>query len=355
MLIRKKLTAAEFSSPFLRYDETCDCIQFTPDGGETWIDQPANDPRTSDAYRLPALTGDNTRCRAAEGMRALIEQFVNERIETDTALELAGGILGIIAFIPGFNVLWALILAFASLAVTIARELLEAAFTEEIYDAIRCTLYCHIDENGQMSQAQFDAAYAEFDDDAIYPNAITQLWVHAVMDLVGPVGMSDAGVSLEAAADCDCDCGWCYEFDFTIGDGGWSPVVVSGTDFAVYSSGVGWTAHIQNDGCSDHAYIYMRFDFGATIDNLADATMDFTLPYYEGTVHFYDQRLSGSIASRQSCGDMITSPQSVTLTAVPCDQLDVTINSCNSAGGMTITKLTFRGFGDCPFGTPNCD
>jgi len=351
MLIRKKLTPAEFSTPFLRYNADCDCVQFTPDNGETWVDQPVNDPRTSDAYRLPPLTGDDTRCRAAEGMTAFVRAIVNERIDTDTALEFAGGILGIVAFIPGFNVLWALILALASFAVTIAREILEAAFEESDYDQIRCIFFCNIDENGQMSQAQFDSAYA----DLIDLNAVARTWCQYVFNTFGCVGLTDAGVSLEAAADCDCDCGWCYEFDFTVNDGGWLPVVVSGTDFAVYSAGVGWTAHIQNDGCSNHAYIYMRFAFGMTIDNLADATMDFTLPYYSGTVHFYDQRLGGSIASRQSCGDMITSPQSVTLTAVPCDELDVTINSCDSPSGMTITKLTFRGFGDCPFGTPNCE
>jgi len=351
MLIRKRLSADEFSVPYLRYNEDCDCVQFTPDDGETWIDQPANDPRTSDAYRLPPLTGSDIKCRAAEGMTALIRAAVNERIETDTAIEFAGGILGIVAFIPGFNVLWALILALASFAVTIAREVLEAAWEESDYDQLRCIFFCNISENGQMSQAQFDAAYA----DLIDMNAIARTWAQNVMQTFGCVGLSDAGVKLEGAADCDCDCGWCFEMDFTVSDCGFAPVNISGTNFAIYSAGVGWTAHIQEDGCSNHAYIYMRYDFGATIDNLADVEMTFTLPYYEGTVHFYDQRLGGSIASRQSCGTMITSPQSVVLTAVPCDQLDVTINSCNSPGGMTIQKLVFRGFGDCPFGTPNCE
>jgi len=349
VLVRKKLTADEFSTPFLRYNPDCDCVQFTPDGGETWFDQPVNDPRTSDSYRLPP--GDD-QCRAAEGMTALVRAIVDQRLATDSDIQLAGEILGLIAFIPGFNVLWALILALAAFAVTIAKDILEAAFTEDTYDAIRCIFFCNIGADGQMSQDQFDAAYA----DLITLDTIARTWVQSVMTTFGPVGLSDAGVKLEAAADCDsCDCGWCFEFDFTAGDGDWAPVSISGTDFAVYTAGVGWQAHIQDDGCSNHAYIYMRYDFGATINNLADVTMDFTLPYYSGTVHFYDQRLSGSIASRQSCGDMITSPQSVTLTAVPCDQLDVTINSCDSPGGMTITKLTFRGFGDCPFGTPNCE
>jgi len=351
VLIRKRLSPSDFSNPALRYDSECDCVQFTPDDGGTWIDQPANDPRTSDAYRLPPLTGDDTRCRAAEGMTALVRAAVDARLATDGDIQFAGEIIGLAAFIPGFNVLYALVLAFAFFAVTIAKSILEAAFTEPVYDQIRCIFYCNIDEDGQMSQAQFDAAYA----DLIDLDTIARTWVQYIFNTFGCVGLSDAGVALEAAADCDCDCGWCFHFDFTTSDGGWSPVNISGTDYAVYTAGVGWQAKIYQDGCTDHAYIYMRYDFGATIDNLGETTMDFTLPYYEGTVHFYDQRLGGSIASRQSCGNMITSPQTVTLTPVPCDQLDVTINSCNSGGGMTITGLTFRGLGDCPFGTPNCD
>jgi len=240
MLIRKKLTAGEFSSPYLRYDETCDCVQFTPDGGETWIDQPSNDPRTSEAYRLPPLTGDDTRCRAAEGMTALIRAAVDQRLETDTAIEFAGGILGIVVFIPGFNVLWALILALASFAVTIAREILEAAWTESDYDQLRCIYYCNIDEDGQMSQEQFDAAYA----DLIDMNSIARSWAQNVMRTVGCVGMSDAGVALEAAADCDeCGCGWGYEWDFLGTDGGWTfPAGTVGS----WVDGSGW--HVQDFG-----------------------------------------------------------------------------------------------------------
>lgn len=202
MLIRKKLTADEFSNPALRYDEGCDCIQFTPDNGETWVDQPANDPRSSDAYRLPPVTGTDIRCRAAEGMTRLIRAFVDARLDFIGQLGIAGAILGIVTFIPGFNVLYALILAFVGFAVTIAAEVLEAAFTEPVYDQIRCIFECVIDADGQMDQNAFDAAYA----DLIALDAIARTWCQHVMTLMGPVGMSNAGVQFKAAADCDCNC-----------------------------------------------------------------------------------------------------------------------------------------------------
>jgi len=54
-----------------------------------------------------------------------------------------------------------------------------------------------------MSQAQFDDAYA----DLIDLDAVARTWCQEVMNLVGCVGMSDAGVALAAAADCDdCEC-----------------------------------------------------------------------------------------------------------------------------------------------------
>jgi hypothetical protein len=208
MFIRMKLTSADFSNPTLRYSESCDCVQSTPDKGETWYDSPANDPRTSILYQLPHLTGSDVKCRAAEGMTKLIRQLVDQRIELDTQIEIAGGILGIVAFIPGFNVLYALILAFAAIAVTIARELLEAAFTEDDYDQIRCIFLCAIDSNGVMDAAAFANAYARMEE----LNDLARTWCQVAMDTFGYVGFTDAGISLEAAADCDeCSCSICYK------------------------------------------------------------------------------------------------------------------------------------------------
>lgn len=229
MLIRKRLWAGEFSNPALRYNSDCDCVQFTPDDGETWIDQPANDPRTSDAYRLPPLTGDDTRCRAAEGMTSLVRAAVDARLTTDGDIQFAGEIIGLAAFIPGFNVLYALVLAFAFFAVTIAKAILEAAFTEPVYDQIRCIFYCNIGEDGQMSQPQFDAAYADLAD----LDTIARTWVQATFNTFGCVGLSDAGVALEAAADCDeCACDHCFTMSFETGDDGSAyGLVIQGGDY----------------------------------------------------------------------------------------------------------------------------
>jgi len=337
MLIRKRLTSEEFSPPNLRYDAECDCVQFTPDG-TTWVDQPANDPRTSDAYRLPA--GDD-QCEAAEGMRALVQSFVDERLAVDNELEIAGGILGIVAFIPGFNVLWALILAFAALAVTIARELLEAAFTTEIYDQIRCTFFCHISANGQMSQAQFDAAYAEFDDDSLYPDVITQLWIHAVMDLVGPVGMSDAGVKLAAAADCGtCACGWCRHIDFTLTDGGFTAFVNMVATYGTWVSGTGWrSAYFAAPSYDNVQDVIICLAF--TEANLTSIHFDVT--YLNSTAPHADLFSDCALSEYVTAGADWDGNEG--WNAI---QINAYESSCTSIQYVIVTGCTIQGTGDIP-------
>jgi len=332
MLIRKKLTDAEFSNAALRYNEGCDCVQFTPDGGTTWIDQPANDPRSSDAYRLPPITGSNTQCRAAEGMTELVRRMVNARINDITDAELAGTILGIVAFIPGFNILWALILAFVSLAFTIAREILEAAFTEPVYEQLRCLFYCNIDENGQMSQSQFDEVYAALIDF----DAVARTWIQAVMDLVGAVGMSNAGVALEAAADCDdCECAWCYEWT-TFGD--W-------TIPAGYAQGSRTTALYIAFASSTVKHIEFEYTWNLVGGGGASARAIWGAANFGGSTLTYTSPLPNVSPSGASWTG------SATMTGVT-----VAANATVGSGRVvTITRILLRGVGDNPFGMDNCE
>jgi len=350
MLIRKKLTDAEFSNPALRYDETCDCVQFSPDGGTTWVDQPTLDPRSSDAYRLPPLTGTDEKCRAAEGMTELVRLMVNARINDITDAELAGTILGIVAFIPGFNVLWALILAFVSLAFTIARELLEAAFPEEVYDQLRCLFYCGIGEDGQMSQEQFDAIYA----DLIDFDTIARTWIQAVMNLVGAVGMSNAGVHLEAAADCDCECAWCYEFDFSIDDGGWSPLVnVYGT-YGTYIAGSWWRSNFfPTPAFNNYQQINLTLTFSTTLTEIEVYTEFGTGSPQTRNVYVNREGGTNIFVSSASAGDNTdtwTGSQAVTA---------LTIGTSHYPTGSTsytrLKRVVLRGTGDNPFGMDNCE
>jgi hypothetical protein len=352
--IRKELLESEVSPPQFRYDPETDTAQYSPDGGETWVDNPGADPRHNPAYQAPLPGGADPRCDAAATIVQRIKDVVDITIAAPTTLSQANQLLKyVLIFIPEIALIIGII-EVATNFLNILKPYLEASFTTEVYDGLTCLFDCGIHADGSVTAGDISAilALVEADyDDTVFQvvQFITQTWW-------GEVGTTNAGAVGTITGDCtDCDCGWCFEFDFTVSSGGFSPVNIGGTDFATWESGTGWKAHIQDDGCSNHAYIYITRPFGATIDNLGGALMYFTLPYYEGTVHFYDQNLAGSIVSRQSCGDMITSPQGVTLTPVPCDTLGITINGCNMSGGMIVQRVVFRGFGECPFGTPNCE
>lgn len=353
-LIRKRLTEDEFSNPALRYDDGCDCVQFTPDGGTTWVDNPTLDPRTSEMFLLPPLTGSDVQCRAAEGMVTLVRALVDQRIEDDTALELAGAILGIVAFIPGFNVLYALIIALATFMVTIAREVLEAAFTEATYDQIRCIFYCNIDAEGVMSEDGFTRAYEQLID----LNAVARTWVQAVMNTFGRIGLTDAGVALEGAADCDCECEWCYEEDFLITDGGYS--VVSG---GVYTTSVGWEDTLVLVGglpTRPRRQIFIAKTFPATgtirrIELQFDRTFGDTSAM--GGSGIFNSAFTTTYFNGGSGGSPFvwTGEMSINNIGFALSVSGHDGSSSDPGGTGVMLKVRWRGIDDCPFGTPNCE
>jgi len=210
-IVRKYLTPDEISPRRYRYNTTTEVLEQTPDEGETWNEDTASDPRYNTSGLLPALTGSDAHCRAAEGMANAVRQLVDARIAAATAFEMSGTLIGLFAFIPGFGLLWALIVALATAAFTFSIIVLESEFTEEVYDAIRCFFFCYTSEDGAMSHDQlvaaYDAAPGEF-------SSVASQWVQMTLTSLGEVGMSNAGVALQAAADCgECACYWCYQWD----------------------------------------------------------------------------------------------------------------------------------------------
>lgn len=353
-IIRKKLTPDEFSNPALRYDETCDCVQFSPDGGTTWVDQPTNDPRYSDTYRLPPLTGSDVQCRAAEGMTDFIRQVVDQSLDAEGYVELAGLILGLCVFIPGFPILWAFVLAVAFAIFTLGASAIEAAMTEAVYDDIRCIFYCNINGEGQMSEDGYTRMYEQLIDLPTIPRTIVQQCVQ----MVGYVGLSNAGVALEGAADCDCDCEWCYEEDFLISNGGYS--VVSG---GVYTASVGWEDTLVNVGGDPNRprrQIFIAKTFPATgtirrIELQFDRTLGDTSAMGGSGIFnsaFTTTYLNGGTGASPFIwtGEMTINNIGFALSISGHDG-----SSSDPGGTGTMLKVRWRGIDTCPFGTPNCE
>lgn len=242
-LIRKRLSQAELVPPNVRWSEICLCVEVTFDGGITWVESPANDPRYGEAFRAPALTVPNARCIAAVNMVYAIRLQVDAAIDAANAVGLAAGLLGIITlFVPGFNVIVAVVTTVAAFLIGVGGIALGEAFTEETYDTLICIFYQNLFSDGQLSQEQFDAIL----DDVIDEFGVLSLQrdvIELMGLLLGSNGFSNAGALLDAEGECnDCcedDDPFCHFWDFALSEGGWIPLGGI-TNAAEWVSGSGW-------------------------------------------------------------------------------------------------------------------
>jgi len=219
MVIRKFLSADQVAPAGTRWGPECDCIQQTVDGGTTWVQNDGLDPRKSDAFRLPPLTGEDAKCLAAGNITDKIKSVLDILFASIAAFQAATAVLDVILlFLPGAGILIDLILAGAQALFLIGVEALEAAMTDEVYDQFLCIVYCHIGDDGQMSQAQYISIYDQVESDI---GGLAFVALAYAMNALQAVGMSNAGTQGESERECDaCDCSWCHTFDFALDDGG---------------------------------------------------------------------------------------------------------------------------------------
>ena len=110
-IIRKELAAGQLYPIDLRYNDATDAVQYTPDGGTTWIDSPQNDPRLNNHYPPPAT--DDPQCDGAARMTGLLYDYaisIDNYLQAGAAVaEITTATLILLSFIPVIGVLTALI------------------------------------------------------------------------------------------------------------------------------------------------------------------------------------------------------------------------------------------------------
>lgn len=217
MVIRKLLTPEEGQPTDTRYNPDTDTVETSPDGGTTWTPNPGADPRSNPAYLRPALAADHA-CQAADGMVTKMRGFVAALVLPTGVAGIATAILSGMVFLIPLSWMFALALGIATAALLTGASVINAAFTEEVWEQIKCIIFDNIDSNGQVSQAQLDD---------IYDSVASQISDFVVTTIVGQifqawgaVGMSNAGTYGDPDADCsDCPDEWCANFDFEAGGG----------------------------------------------------------------------------------------------------------------------------------------
>lgn len=367
-VIRGRLSEEDVTPPNIRYNPDTDTVQFSPDGGVTWNDAEGQDPRRAPAFLKPPLTGSDLQCDAAANMTAWLKAFLDEIIAD---LEFIGTVGLVVSTAINF---WALLFEpvaiielIAEAATTIGgvgSSALDAAFSSETYDLILCIFFCDIGTDGQVSEEQF----TQIQTDMSALNATAQIVMALILGAQGRIGLSNAGAIGSETGDCDdCACGWCYEFDFTAGDGGWTAL-----PSASYSPG-GARGNYASDRWNSSKSVTgpnsAELFFRVALPSPANITRVDVL--YNRTPGAFDLGFSNSItgdgdyyisvspmASNTDTGSgdrTLAFAGSIDLTSFVNVWLFASITGSGDPGGsLYCTKITLRGVGENPFGADNC-
>lgn len=351
-IIKKRLYESEGLATGIRWDETCECVQSFD--GTTWVDNPMADPRYNPANLAPPNGEADPRCSAALGMRNKIENILDAFFLASSLIDAANAILALITVtVPGVGLIWRVIFAVCEALYAIGSAALISAFTEEAFDELQCIFYNNIGDDGQMSEAQLSATNTQICEDM---DITVCAAMGLLLNMLGWVGMSNAGAQFAEVGDCD-PCGWCYEFDFTEDDGGFTTFGVGTWSSAGWETGL---VYVGGDPARGRRQVQLTKSFGFSVTATkiqmvySAAIGNNTAP--TGTGMWKDTFATTIQTAGVSSGlNTITFNGSMTLDNI---QLSLGVGGCDDCGDPggsgEIRKLRFYGAGTNPFGDDNC-
>jgi len=346
-------------APMFRMDG-CN-LQYSADGGDTWTTvtgwgsftqdcippgAPAN-PLDSDTNTLACSIAAYF---ATQVINAGIQHVVDEINDSKTLVQTVQSLLGL-----GFliDVPIALGLELGTLAFNLIQTLnltdLQAGLSDSGYFGdVMCAIFLAIQADGMITAANWASVQAAIDA-VTAPNAATASAVSSYVDNMSAnsaMYLQQQGPIYEG--DCS-GCGtWCYEWDFTLSDGGWSHVSGRGS----WVSGHGWESQLLSG--QQQVYIYLPTSpigvtaWGIKYTNTGALTSD-------GVRWIW---VDGSGTHIDPTGDttIYTSPHVASNPASITGLTEADFNlASNSAGSLiTILAVQLQGNGANPFGTNNC-
>lgn len=201
-VIRKRLYESENLPTNMRYNETCDCVEYAV--GDEWIEQEEFDPRHGAGFRSLPLSGADAKCNAAAGMVWAIEDTVNHVLVAASIIDVANGLFALIVVLnPGFGIIMKILITLAEVLFSIGTAALTISFDEEAYDQLTCIFYQEISADGQMSAAQLSTINTRVCNEM---DLTVCAVVGALLNTYGEVTFSNAGALAGIEGDCD-ECG----------------------------------------------------------------------------------------------------------------------------------------------------
>lgn len=328
-----------------RFNPATGGFEVSTDGGSTWMPAPQADPRN--ITYLPPPSGGSAKCDAAERVRNVIAQLVqalitylNDSAETAT---IVAGFFGILTpFIPGLAIAIEVFSLIIEAMAAVGAVLIEAAFDLPTFEAILCQIYCHLPSGVAITRTDLDTIEAAMTANL---SGTASLVTNYMLELMGVGGFNDIAAAATDTGDCSgCGCQWCFTFDFTVDDGGWTPIVFASDD-AVYTPGVGWQVG-TNNGCE------IGISIPIATGEITEAHIVLANPFAGGASRCAVSPYSGSPLVVHANGDF--TGLSYTDGVRAFYSIDFGGTCAAGANDNTITSIVLRGTGDCPFGDPNC-
>jgi hypothetical protein len=362
-VIRKRLSESEVSGDptKIRFNDDCECIQTSPDGGTTWIDNPQADPRHGLAYTKPPLGGDDARCDMAANRVKWVRDFIDSMV---AALETAGEIFTIANIALQFyellfgeaGLIVDLFFEIGSIVVGVGGSALDGAFTETVYDALNCLFFCNAQPDGSVDLAAFNALVAGVDASPDI-NTTAQLVLDAILGAQGENGVNNAGVIGGQTGDCSA----CADGDFCHiwgnGHSAFSAFTASFSGGAGSLSGDVWVGANDIPDVTTNLVIALFPDVPVTVNEVVITYSSHNLGGERPDVIL---KLAGTQVARidntNAGGESVEgAAYTATFSAVVCDQIELVLIS-GGVGTLTqITQCQISGSGGCGiFGVDNC-
>lgn len=369
-IIRRRLNPADVYPNDIRYNPAGDKVERLIDG--EWKESPQSDPRRNNTLP-PRITAD-TRCDAAQSvsdaMKNQIDQILTAIDNAQTLATIAGLILGLFSF-GVFAIFINIALAIADYMLGLGTTAINASLTPTAWDTFTCILYCYMDDDGRIQDADLTNIYQDLTDQIGLPGS--QVLIE-FLSLAGHGGINNLAAVGSSTGDCDecgCPTDWCKFFPFGT-DEEWQAIALgTGGIFGTLSGGewVGTDAidTISSPDLAHTGIVISRFFASRTVTRI-EVTFDLT----KGTI----DQTAGS-AFRIAAGDVFTGTVLVNRTyASLSNGTDQTIvwegsqdmenlqvylfssrdqSSPYSYGGTThIKSIRMEGEGGNPFGADDC-
>jgi len=355
MLLMNILAGSAVSTPGLtaaqttvyKYDADSDTTQVSFDGGTTAQDAPGVDPRHQTTF--PPNMGTNQPCDSASSVVAWIENLISTSttiIGTGSdATSLAAFMLGLLVDLGPFGILIDLITAVALGLVSLGADVINLNMTADVYQQFLCILLANMDSSGRLTADALATVESQVTSEI---GGIPADILNPILSLMGEGGINNAGSTQHMTGDCASCEEWCYQWDFTTSDGGWSADPTNG---GTWVDGAGWEASVGSGG-TNSCYITL------TVPSLATVTA-WTLVYSavdnDGSdlIRFYDDSSLTYDYTDPTSGDTFTD-RTISGGAFSAAVNFMRISGHWPSGSVTIKSFKIGGTGTNPFGANNC-